>query len=753
MGRYDSKSSGGIGSGFGGKAESKYSGSSSSKSSGSYGTSKGSSASSKGYTGGTTSGKGDRVGSGSYGGTSKSVSGSYGTSKGSSYSGPSKSTSSQSKGGGFSSSGMAAGRTAERSVASPTAGRVGSGPYGGGAGPGRGPSPGGPTSPGYGWGGNKGQVSTPTTSRIGSPTIGAGRGLSMGGPALGSTVPSTRSIPAPSMINPGRGVTPGGPMITGGQLAKTDRLSAPAMPGRSLTVGGQTIADINRQAAAMPTVDRFGPPTAPATRGLDVAGIPTIADVPMQQPAGMPDWNPVSLAGPLTPEGPLTPALPGTTVAKPTLMDAPNYRIDVATAPKVEVKYVNPAAGPQKSDIADRWAAAVAAELGTTEEARVRVISGHRPTPRGQVDVRLSKQQGRTVISSGRHVEDAIDAQVDVKTPSGWKTLDRTNPEDAKTLANITERAMRDFGVLSVGYGKRAGQYMGPRSTHVDIDPRANEWSAAKEDAARHAAARTAYKSSTVAPAQPVSSMLASANQQNPQMAALNRASGTPTAVAALSRPQAAQVAARPGAVAAPAAASTTAATAPAASTSAPAPRSAPTPTARPTAQAVDRVTTGSVPAGMKVQTPTAANPYQRSLTGQGAALGMDVLTAASGPVGLAANLATGLFLGTTVGGAVWDASHGRWGENQYSPGDTAENREGATGRGREYPTATRTTPEKVAEEVEAAAVSTTPADTFIAKYIDPKPAAEIPRTPIPDPVYDWTPKQHSPLGRFSWEV
>ena len=176
----------------------------------------------------------------------------------------------------------------------------------------------------------------------------------------------------------------------------------------------------------------------------------------------------------------------------------------------------------------------------------------------------------------------------------------------------------------------------------------------------------------------------------------------------------------------------------------------APTPTPRP--QAPAPAPAPPVPASLAVQKPTETQPYKRSLPGEVIATGIDVLTGTN-PVGLAANLASLLTTGSTVGGLVWDASHGKYGPNQYSPGDTAENREGATGRGREYTasTATRTTPEAAAEAVEELTVPTTPAETFIAKYIDPP--KEAPRATIPEPVYDWTPKAHSPLGRFSWEV
>jgi hypothetical protein len=200
------------------------------------------------------------------------------------------------------------------------------------------------------------------------------------------------------------------------------------------------------------------------------------------------------------------------------------------------------------------------------------------------------------------------------------------------------------------------------------------------------------------------------------------------------------------------------------AATPAPAEKPAPTPTPAPARPAAAPAAPAAppapapyapapkVPPSLAVQKPTVANPYQRSLPGEVVAGVIDALTM-SNPVGLAANLLTGLTLGTTVGGAVWDASHGKYGENKYSPGDTPENREGATGRGREYSTPTRTTPEQVADVLEEATEPTTPAETFIAKYIDPPKPAEIPRAAIPEPVYDWTPKQHSPLGRFSWEV
>ena len=161
-------------------------------------------------------------------------------------------------------------------------------------------------------------------------------------------------------------------------------------------------------------------------------------------------------------------------------------------------------------------------------------------------------------------------------------------------------------------------------------------------------------------------------------------------------------------------------------------------PTARPAT--VDRVTTRAVPASLAVQKPTATQPYQRSLPGQIAAAGIDMLTGTN-PVTLGANLVSLLATGSTIGGAVWDASHGKYGPNQYSPGDTAENREGATGRGREYTTPTRTTPEQAADVLEESTVPTTPAETFIAKYIDPPAPTEIPRASIPEPVYDWEPR------------
>ncbi|MET0651013.1 MAG: hypothetical protein ABWY63_00745, partial [Hyphomicrobiaceae bacterium] len=304
------------------------------------------------------------------------------------------------------------------------------------------------------------------------------------------------------------------------------------------------MAEVAAESAAVDRRMASTMPSTPQTRGFTAA---------TEAPSMMPS---VAAQGPVTPAG----------VKMSTLKDAPaTYRVDLATAPKVQVNYVNPYAGKQKSNIADRYAAAVAKVLGTEEEARVVVTSGHRPTPKGQRDPRTGK------ISSGRHVENAIDAQVQVKTEQGWQTLDRRNPVDQKTLQDITDSAMRDFGVLSEGYGKKVGQYMGPLTTHVDIDPRANEWKSAKQDAARHAEARAAYKAAGVTPPQSVASMLSTQAQTTPQMAALNMSSRTPAAPTSIaSRAEPTTVAGRTT----PSPATTAAAPATARGTPTPTPRS-----------------------------------------------------------------------------------------------------------------------------------------------------------------------------------
>jgi hypothetical protein len=73
-------------------------------------------------------------------------------------------------------------------------------------------------------------------------------------------------------------------------------------------------------------------------------------------------------------------------------------------------------------------------------------------------------------------------------------------------------------------------------------------------------------------------------------------------------------------------------------------------------------------PKGVTVQKPTVKTvpvDYKRSKAGWAKAIAIDIGTALH-PVGWAANLASMALTGESLGGAIADASGGRWGENQY---------------------------------------------------------------------------------------
>ena len=352
-----------------------------------------------------------------------------------------------------------------------------------------------------------------------------------------------------------------------------------------------------------------------------------------------------------------------------------------------------PTASPQS------WAE----ELGP-ENVQINAVSGLRTSKKG--------------TRSHRHGPDigtALDYGVSIRDPktNSWRSLDLSKVADKALATRVSQIGMAKYGLQGAGFGLG---YMGDKSIHHDVytnlsPTQTKQWAGAKVSAAAFNAARAEYSAASKAPArpsgpaQPVSSMIAdAARETTPQMAALDQASGVtrPTAVASnVSRVTA------PQSVAAQPAATRPAATA--ASVASPVSRPVATPVSRPSP-----AKTSSIPGQLAIQTPTKEAPYKRSLTGEVVAAGIDVL---GGPLGAVASLATGLTLGTTVGGAAWDAAHGRWGENQYSPG--SENVRQGGGSEADAQRATDNAAKAAAKAGDGGAGSSTPAEDFVTKYIE----------------------------------
>jgi hypothetical protein len=389
----------------------------------------------------------------------------------------------------------------------------------------------------------------------------------------------------------------------------------------------------------------------------------------------------------------------------PAMTELPTYGVDLASAPKAQFTM---AAGKQlpTSDIVDRVAAAWASVLGA-ENVRLTGVSGK-----------------RSFGGKGRHPAGlALDYQVSVKTPTGWRSLDFGNKDDLSLMDNVAEVAARDFGVKGTGYG---GGYMGNKSVHQDLTTpgpgQDYEWASANRPSIQTslANARTAYSSSFPAPpaAQaPVASIL-STDQPDAAQVALNEYS-------------------RPTRATSPATA--TAATSPAAP-STPAPTSVTDPLSA-AAFPTDTVNpTVGLPMRAPRPTPRDAPEYQRTLKGMALATGIDVTgDLLTGGMALAPQLVSYILTGTSIGGNVADAVGGKFGENYYQPGDPLDPRTGrggmATSETGRWPSSTESgrvanrngSNAATRSNRSAAGPTTTPEEDFIYKYLDVVSGEEFP--------------------------
>jgi hypothetical protein len=271
-----------------------------------------------------------------------------------------------------------------------------------------------------------------------------------------------------------------------------------------------------------------------------------------------------------------------------------------------------------------------------------------------------------------------------------------------------------------------AFEWTGPSAKSGPVNPSTrNTLAQARSDyeSAKKAGVPTAQRS--------VASIMAGAPDEGTAIAALNRASGVsrPTAVASTTSTQPASAFTSPTTGKAP----TTAAEALDAMTQQTTTTSAPRVSGytKPATQTIDQTTTRATPK---------PGEYKRSAIDQAKATGIDVLTGAAGPIGLGINLATGVFLGTTLGGAVVDAAAGRWGANQYSPGDTrSRDPSGGDDRnGIEQAAAERaaklkegTTAKTIGGESTSTAASSS--NSFEEKYLNDT------GRPTPEQKWDWT--------------
>lgn len=626
----------------------------------------------------------------------------------------------------------------------------------------------------FGFSGND-KSSTSSSPGFGAGSMAAGRASERSNYGGGSTSSSTSSSKGSTATAAGRGsnAATGSNKSTGSTATAASR-GANAATGRSSTGstatgfggGGSTATAAsrganaaNRSTTSTATAGRLGnlSGSMAAARAADRASVKdyspnTPGSTTERTPRGMGTAmdrmgtpSPASLAERLGPLGTtglgvqgLSATTPGLAVGPATPTGVPLSKLTTVATPLAPFKMVKgkqPPSAFTQQVAQESWAAV----LGP-ENVRLTGVSG------------LRKGTG---ARSGRHGPDlaqAVDIAVEVRDPvtGNWRSLDFGKVADLALANKVAEYGMRNYGLQGVGVGHG---YM--TNNYMHMDTVANPKSGAKEWAgpsmsssvvnpstrtafanARADFARTGRAPEAPAQAQPVSSMIASAREMTPQMEALNRASGQPTT-------QVAGVTARPAATTASvqqASYAPTRATTQTPATQAPAAQainSVARPASRPAVQ-----TNGPIPNQIAIQQPTKQNPYKRTGTGDVAAGLMDAVVSTTGLPGMVAQGVSLLTTGTTVGGNVWDASHGKYGENQHKPGDTPESR-GSTAKSSDYRPA-------AIKEAAAKDSPTTPAEDFVQKYIEYKDpnwqSPNIKFTSSVDPMvltppeYNWTP-------------
>ena len=565
-----------------------------------------------------------------------------------------------------------------------------------------------------GYAANSPSARSPTTSRIGTatptgqtptaPTTQTTAKTSRLGATVANSMAAARAADRASVTgyaaNSPAATTPTGATVTGytgprgpSNIAAARAADRASMPGYAANSPRGLGAAVGPSFANL--ADRMG--TTPTTTVADRMGLtPTTAAT---EPTGLSPTAP-GVAAPAT--GPTTNAAVPTEPQFHTMADFP----DLAKAPKAPVN-IPPGFTKPTSQIMDKVAASWAAVVGP-ENVRINA------TPHG--GLRSKKGSGRHGPKEGH----ALDYGVEVKSPSGdWRSLNFANKADLSLANKVDQYGAANFGLK--GYGVGNG-YMGNVAIHHDDQeqPRTGvfEWSGpaatarlvgADERNAR-AAARASYDKKRGAVASTIAEVT---SKQTPAQQAITRiTSSTPDIVGEVAGVTPVTAATRPVV-------------------------GAPTPVTKPLNFAA---TPKTGPIGqLEMQHPTPERPYQRSLTGSVVAGGIDML-AGTNPLGMVGNVASMAFLGTTLGGAVWDAAHGRWGENQASFATTSAQGGGTTDRGTTVPKAPA-----------PAAAAETPASDFVSKYIDVKdsgwssPAirfnSSVDQMPLTPPKYDFESK------------
>jgi len=520
-------------------------------------------------------------------------------------------------------------------------------------------------------------------------------------------------------------------------MANRTRMQSVTRPGQTAPTARATGPDVDAPTTGMGTATGFNPAATAETIGLatnNPAVTPNFSTAPAPSPAtgaasisapanvyssptgtyAEPTAPAASTtadtAAPAAPQGPIglgtAAGLVNEPVSQvgqtPAMTEQPTYGVDLATAPKAQFTMVAGKPMPT-TDVPQRVAAAWASVLGE-ENVKITGLSG----------LRTSKKGAR----SGRHgptVGSALDYSVSVRTPTGWRELNFGNKADYDLANEVAVVGARDFGLK--GYGVGNG-YMHNTAIHHDVvaNPKtgAYEWTGPNARSAgvpqsvksALAEARASYKEGSFpAPPStptPVASIM-STDQPDAAQVALNNY-GKPQTTETASTTDTSTVPTVPTAPSTPA---------PTSVTDTLSQNAFPTDTVNPTVSLPNRAPTPKPPGW----------EYKRSPTGWAKATGIDIITSTiGGPVGLAANLFTGLVFGDTVGGVVADASEGKYGMNYYQPGDPYDPKTGYGGmreRGAGGYRSSTESGDSVNRPITTSSTVPTPADDFIEKYLE----------------------------------